>query len=132
MHQSAVSIPDKTWKYLFDAAPYTCPRAIVRRLKQARGMNMKKCYDCLPLLTKTLCPDVTVPMLSEHDRSRALLEFRKLDKAYVDGEPFVSYLFVLEYILVLIGRGDVLPFINKIQCRKRRRAYMTRLNKIYR
>ena len=132
MHQSAVSIPDQTWKYLLDAAPYTSPRAIVRRLKKARGMNMKKCYDCLPLLTKVLCPNITVPQLSEHNRARALLEFRKLDRAYLKGEPFVSYLFVLEYILVLIGRRDVLPYINKIQCTKRRRAYITRLDRIYR
>ena len=132
MHQSAVSIPDKTWKYLFEADPYRDPREIVRRLKKARGMNMKKCYDCLPLLTKVLCPSITVPLLTEHDRARALLEFRKLDQAYRNGEAFVSYLFVLEFILVLIGREDVLPFINKIQCQKRRRAYMTRLNRIYR
>ena len=59
MHQSAVSIPDATWKYLFEGAPYTSPRAIVRRLKRARGMGLKKCYDCLPLLTHHLCPDVS-------------------------------------------------------------------------
>ena len=57
---------------------------------------------------------------------------RKLEKAYRDGEAFVSYLFVLEYILVLIGRRDILPYINKIQCLKRRRAYTLRLNRIYR
>ena len=132
MHQSAVSIPDATWKYLFEGAPYTGPPAIVRRLKRARGMGLKKCYDCLPLLTKVLCPQIDVPVLSEHDRARGLLEFRKLEKAYREGEAFVSYLFVLEYILVLIGRRDILPYINKIQCLKRRRAYTLRLNRIYR
>lgn len=131
MNQSAGSIPDKTWKYLFEKTSYAGPKAIVRRLKDARGMSMKKCYDCLPLLTKVLCPHVNVPLLNTRDRSRAMLEFGKLENAYRNGESFVSYLFVLEYILVLIGRSDLLPFINKIQCVKRRRAYTIRLNKIY-
>lgn len=132
MHQSAVSVPDKTWKYLLERCPYRNPGSIVRTLKKARGLKMKKCYDCLPLLTQVLCPHITVPHLTEFEKSRALLEFRKLDYAYSKGEAFVSYLFVLEFILVLIGRSDVLPYINKIQCTKRRRAYTIRLNRIYR
>jgi hypothetical protein len=33
--------------------------------------------------------------------------------------------------LVHIGRSDMLPFMNKIQCRKRRYRYKLRLDKIY-
>ena len=47
------------------------------------------------------------------------------------GEQFVSYLFALEYILQLIGRSDMLPYINKISCRKRRHAYRYRLDRIF-
>ena len=43
----------------------------------------------------------------------------------------MSYLFALEYILELIKRADMVPFINKICCRKRRAAYRLRLNKIF-
>ena len=72
-----------------------------------------------------------VPTLSEKDKNQALAAFRTLDDAYNKGEPFVSYLYALEFILQRIGRGDVLPFLNKIQCKKRRFAYRRRLQKIY-
>ena len=131
MHQTASSVPDETWKYLLDRTPYRGPRDIVRRLKQRRRSNMKKCYDCLPLLTKVLCPHIDVPTLTEEDKGSALGLFRKLDFAYTRGEPFVSYLYALEYILVKIGRGDVLPYINKIQCSRRRHDYKRRLDRVY-
>ena len=69
--------------------------------------------------------------LTEADKLAAMNAFRKLDNAYCTGEPFVSYLFALEYILNLIGRGDIVPYINKICCRKRRHAYQRRLERIF-
>ena len=131
MQQSGNSVPESTWRYLFEGGPYSGPGGIVRRLKRAPKNIRKKCYDSLPLLTKTLCPQIRVPTLSEKDKDRALAAFRTLDDAYNQGEPFVSYLFALEFILERIGRGDLLPFLNKIQCRKRRHAYRCRLRKIY-
>ena len=131
MQQSGNSVPESTWRYLFEGGPYSGPGGIVRRLKRAPKHIRKKCYDSLPLLTKTLCPQIRVPTLSEKDKDRALAAFRTLDDAYNQGEPFVSYLFALEFILERIGRGDLLPFLNKIQCRKRRHAYRCRLRKIY-
>ena len=83
------------------------------------------------MLVKHLCPHIEVPRLTESDKLCAVTSFRKLDTAYNNGEPFVSYLFALEYILGLIGRMDVVPFINKICCRKRRAAYRLRLDKIF-
>lgn len=130
---SAATVPQGTWEYLFLCAPYKTPAGIIIRLKQAPKHIRKKCYDCLPMLIKTLCPHITVPTLSEADKYRALNAFRQLDEAYrSNGEAFVSYLFALEYILELIGRADMLPFINKIQCRKRRFAYRYRLDRIFR
>jgi len=131
MQQSGNSVPECTWRWLFTGGPYSGPGAIVRRLKRAPKHIRKKCYDSLPLLTKTLCPQVDVPTLSEMDKAKALTAFRTLDDAYNKGEPFVSYLFALEFILLRIGRGDILPFLNKIQCKKRRHAYRQRLQKIY-
>ena len=131
MQQSSASIPETTWAYLLAGRPYTTPGHIVRRLKKAPKHVRKKCYDSLPLLTKHLCPHIEVPRLSESDKLCAITSFRTLDTAYNNGEPFVSYLFALEYILELVGRTDVVPFINKICCRKRRAAYRLRLNKIF-
>ena len=131
MQQSGNSVPECTWRWLFKGGPYSGPGAIVRRLKRAPKHIRKKCYDSLPLLTKTLCPQVDVPTLSEMDKAKALTAFRILDDAYNKGEPFVSYLFALEFILIRIGRSDMLPFLNKIQCKKRRLAYRQRLQKIY-
>ena len=124
-------MPPGTWDYLFAGKPYSSPGAILRRLKRAPKHICKKCYDSLPMLVYTLCPGVAVPELQESDKYQALSRFRALDDAYNQGEPFVSYLFALEYILELIGRSDMLPFINKIQCRKRRAAYRWRLDKIF-
>lgn len=130
MQQSAASIPKETWDYLCAGAPYRYPSSIVQRLKKAPKHIRKKCYDSLPFLVKNLCPHLCVPCLSEADKFRAMNKFAKLDEAYNRGEPFVSYLYALEYILRLIGRDDVVPFINKICCRKRRHAYRLRLDKI--
>ena len=131
MSQSKNSIPPGTWDYLLAGAPYRGPSNIVRRLKKAPKHIRKKCYDSLPLLVHSLCPHIKVPTLPESDKYRALTAFKLLDDAYTKGEPFVSYLYALEYILVHIGRADMLPFINKIQCRKRRSAYRWRLDNIF-
>jgi len=134
MQQSASTIPENTWDYLMEGCknkPYHGPASIVRRLKKAPKRIRKKCYDSLPLLVKMLCPHINVPRLTESDKLCAMTAFRKLDAAYNNGEPFVSYLYALEFILDHIGRSDVLPFINKICCRTRRSAYRFRLNKIF-
>ena len=131
MQQSAATIPECTWDYLLEGQPYRGPGNIVRRLKKAPKFIRKKCYDSLPLLVKMLCPHVDVPRLTESDKLNAMTAFRKLDAAYNNGEPFVSYLYALEFILEHIGRSDMMPFINKICCRKRRAAYRFRLNKIF-
>ena len=117
--QSQNSIPENTWEYLLRHAPYKNPGAIVRQLKKAPKKIRKKCYDSLPMLVHHLCPDCTVPRLCEREKQQALYAFRKLDQAYRQGEQFISYLYALEYILGLIGRHDILPFINKISCRVR-------------
>ena len=131
MQQSGASVPQSTWEYLFKRAPFQAARSIICHLKQAPKSIRKKCYDCLPLLIKTLCPHLHVPTLPESDKFLALSAFKQLDHAYTKGEPFVSYLFALEYILEIIGRADMLPFINKIQCCKRRNRYRWRLDKIF-
>ena len=131
MSQSQNSIPAATWDYLLAGSPYSGPAAIVRRLKKAPKHIRKKCYDSLPLLVHHLCPDIRVPRLSEHEKKLAIRAFLVLDRAYVHGEPFISYLYALEYILELIQRSDILQNINKISCRKRRAAYKKRLNKIF-
>ena len=131
MQQSATTVPEATWDYLVAHKPYRTPAHIVRQLKKAPKHVRKKCYDSLPFLVTLLCPHITVPQLTEADKLAAMNAFRKLDNAYCTGEPFVSYLFALEYILNQIGRGDIVPYINKICCRKRRHAYQRRLERIF-
>lgn len=131
MNQSQTSVPEATWDYLLQKAPYKGPSQIVKRLKKAPKSIKKKCYDCLPFLSHTLCPHLSVPTLSEFEKRRALQLFLILDRAYQSGEAFVSYLFALEYILCILNRRDILPFLNKISCSKRRCAYTRRLNRIF-
>ena len=132
MSQSQNSIPPVTWDYLLAGSPYSSPQAIVRRLKKAPKSVRKKCYDSLPLLVHHLCPKYKVPRLNEIEKMLAIRAFLVLERAYQEGEQFVSYLYALEYILQLIGRTDMLPCINKISCKKRRSAYKLRLNRIFR
>ena len=132
MSQSQNSIPPVTWDYLLAGSPYSSPQAIVRRLKKAPKSVRKKCYDSLPLLVHHLCPKYKVPRLNEIEKMLAVRAFLVLERAYQEGEQFVSYLYALEYILQLIGRADMLPCINKISCKKRRSAYKLRLNRIFR
>ena len=131
MTQSASTIPQETWDYLEAGMPYSGPGSIVRRLKKAPKTIRKKCYDSLPLLVKLLCPHIKVPLVGECDKRRCLHAFQRLDAAYCRGEPFVSYLFALEFIFRMIGRSDMVPFINKISCRKRRAEYTVRLKRIF-
>ena len=132
MSQSQSSIPAVTWDYLLAGSPYSSPQAIVRRLKKAPKHVRKKCYDSLPLLVHHLCPNCKVPRLTEMEKKLAIRAFLVLERAYQEGEQFVSYLYALEYILLLIGRADMLPSINKISCKKRRAAYKLRLDRIFR
>ena len=132
MKQSVNSVPDDTWEYLLQRAPYKSPGHILRTLKRAGRKLKNKCYDCLPLLAHNLCPHLNVPTLDEAEKLRALSLFGVLDRAFKRDGPFVSYLFALEYILRLLGRRDVLPYINKIQCPTRREAYNMQFARLFR
>lgn len=130
MKQSMNSVPDATWRFLLKHAPYRDPAHILRTLKKAK--IKRKCYDCLPLLTFHLCPGCTVPRISDDEQKRALDFFEVIDLAFPQKGSFMSYLYVLEFVLVSIGRADVLPFISRIQCQKRRAKYSIRLAAIIR
>lgn len=125
-HQSYNSIPQETWEYLFAHGPFTDVPHIIHALK--RGKLRKKCYDSLPLIASCLL-GISTPSLSEEEKNHALTIFQWIDDDYVD-EPFCSYLYVLEYILTYLGRSDIVSFINKIQCPKRRDKYKRRLDSI--
>ena len=80
MKQSVNSVPDDTWEFLLQHAPYKSPGHILRTLKKAK--LKRKCYDCLPLLTHHLCPAVSVPSLTECEQRRALEYFDVIDRAF--------------------------------------------------
>ena len=126
--QSASTIPRETWDYLLSRRPYRDTAHIQQTLKSAK--LRRKCYDSLPFLTAALCPHQNVPTITQQQKAHALLMFRTIDSTVRTG-PFISYLFCLEYILEKIGRKDVCPFVNRIQCPKRRKAYRVRLNEIF-
>ena len=68
----------------------------------------------------------------DEEQKRALGYFEVIDRAFPQKGSFMSYLYVLEFILESIGRADVLPFISRIQCQKRRTKYSMRLAAIIR
>ena len=129
--QSCNTVPDETWEYLLSRGPYFKPLDVIRTLK--RSKLRRKCYDSLPLLVSHLCTDVTVPMLTDIERNRAVDLFNRIDGALakLPGQPFCSYLYVLEYILHKLNRPDVVPFCSRIQCRKRRTKYRELLNSVF-
>ena len=61
---------------------------------------------------------------------RAMDYFDLIDRELC-GQTMISYLFCLEYILLEIGRGDMVPFISRIKCEKRRRHYKERLDRMF-
>ena len=127
--QVMTSIPNATWKYLLDHRPYTGPKDILATLKKAP--LQRKCYDSLPMMTHYLCPYVVVPTLTRKEKERGLFMFDTIDNAYPKTGSFISYVFILEYILKRIGRDDMLPFVSKIQCSKRRADYERQLSAIF-
>jgi len=126
--QSANTVPKETWMYLFERAPFRTPGEVYACLKAARDLK-RKCYDSLPLLCAHLC-ETPVPRLTEREVQKCLELFEKIDRAVEKG-PFISYLYCLEYILTMVARRDMCPYINRIKCEKRRRAYKERLDKIF-
>jgi len=126
--QSATTVPEETWRYLFSHGPYRDAKHVQRTLKQAQ--LKRKCYDSLPFLTSILCPHLQAPTMTEVEKMNALRMFRRIDMAVREG-PFVSYLYCLEYILERMGRSDVVENINRIKCHKRRVAYKLRLDEIF-
>ena len=125
MSQGLSSVPDGTWRYLQSHKPYSGPREILFRLKRSKLDN--KCYDSLPIMTKHMCPHLKVPEITYEDTKLALRMFDRIELGFPKGSKFVSYLYLLEHILVSIGRQDMLPFLNRIQCPKRRRQYEERI-----
>jgi len=125
MSQGLSSVPDDTWRYLQEHRPYTGPREILFRLKRSKLNN--KCYDSLPIMTKHMCPHLTVPEITYEDTNLALRLFGRIEQGFPKGSKFVSYLYLLEHVLSRIGREDMLPFLNRIQCPRRRRQYEERI-----
>jgi hypothetical protein len=128
--QSMNSIPDKTWEYLLGHRPYRHVSDILRTLKKSKLKN--KCYDCLPMMVHELCEHIHVPRISSEECTEALELFSVIDRNYDDSKTaFVSYIYILEYILEFMGRGDMLPFLSCIQCSKRRAVYRHKLDTLF-
>ena len=125
MSQGLSSVPDSTWKYLQDHGPYSGPRDILLRLKRSKLNN--KCYDSLPIMTKYMCPHMRVPTMLHSEARLAEEVFAEIETRFPKNAKFVSYLYLLEHVLIRIGRKDMLPFLNRIQCPKRRRQYEERI-----
>ena len=65
MSQGLSSVPDATWRYLESHRPYSGPREILFWLKRSKLRN--KCYDSLPIMTKHMCPHLSVPEVTYED-----------------------------------------------------------------
>ena len=127
--QSSSSVPDETWQYLIERGPYHDARHIVRTLKAAGSTIKRKCYDSLPLMVSSLC-GISMPSLDPAEIRQALEYFSVIDRHF-SNRPFVSYLFILEYILHKLGRPEICSFTSRIQCRKRRAKYNELLDGIF-
>jgi len=127
--QSANTVPCETWAYLIERGPYQNPGQIHRTLKVAKHLK-RKCYDSLPLLCMHLCDGLKVPRLSDMDILNSMRLFAVIDRR-LDRDSMISYLFCLEYILKKIGREDMLPFISRIKCARRRAHYKERLDRMF-
>ena len=128
-HQAVSTVPDMTWHYLLKNGPYRTAQDIIRTLKAAKHLK-RKCYDSLPVLVRELC-GIDVPMLSAPEKTECMELFDTIDGHVGLKVPFVSYLYTLEYCLHKIGRQDLLPFLSRIQCRKRRAKYNVMLDKLF-
>ena len=129
-NQSANTAPPETWRYLIRHGPYKSPEELYRRLKAAKGLK-RKCYDSLPLMCSHLCK-TTVPSLTSDEINHAMRQFDIIDRHLRrNGEPMISYLFCLEFILRKMNRHDMIVFINRIKCPKRRRTYQERLTSMF-
>ena len=83
----------------------------------------------MPLMCAHLCA-CKVPSLTQSEIAHAMDQFNIIDRT-LRQQPMVSYLFCLEFILKRIGRGDMVPYINRIKCSKRRHKYNERLRLIF-
>ena len=128
-HQAVSTVPDATWEYLLDHRPYRTAQDIIRTLKAAKHLK-RKCYDSLPVLVRELV-GTDVPMLNALEKERCMQLFDKVDGHVGLKVPFVSYLYTLEYCLHKIGRQDLLPYLSRIQCRKRRAKYNIMLDGLF-
>lgn len=129
-NQSANTVPPETWRYLIRHGPYKRPEELYRRLKAAKGLK-RKCYDSLPLMCSHLC-STKVPSLTSDEINHAMRQFDIIDRHIQrNGEPMISYLFCLEFILRKMNRFDMIVFINRIKCPKRRRMYHERLTSMF-
>ena len=127
--QSLNTVPCDTWAYLIERGPYQNPGQVHRALKVAKHLK-RKCYDSLPLFCMHLCEGLTVPRLSDANIASAMRLFQVIDRQ-LDRDSMISYLYCLEYILGKIGRKDMLPYINRIKCARRRGLYKMRLDRMF-
>ena len=73
-------------------------------------------------------PHLSVPEVTYEDAEESLKLFKRIEQGFEKSSKFVSYLYLLEHVLIRIGRDDMIPFLNRIQCPKRRRQYEERIS----
>ncbi len=75
--QTSSSVPNVTWEHLINHGPYSRPSQIIRTLKKSK--LKRKCYDSLPIMTKHMCPHLSVPELTYEDAEEGLKLFKRIE-----------------------------------------------------
>ena len=100
-------------------------------LRRSRHRWFKR-YDALALLSYHIL-GVTVKPLSLHQQKWAEYKFR--DVQWIHGRDrgtFPAYSWIIEQVLVALGRKDLLQYVHLLKCRHRRAVYTKKYGHVFR
>ena len=108
----------------FDRTPPLSTQDLFRQIKGFKHREMKR-YDAIAFLSVQMLSHKIKP-LTQGELVVANSRFRDVESTHsFCGGTFPAYSWVVERILTIINRGDLMQYVHRLKCPKRRRLYDT-------
>lgn len=127
------SVADDNMLKFFIENKLTPLQAHIEQTLRSSGLKDKR-YGSIHLFSQLFSPDykpIVIEQLRKHEKKLCFF-FEKFEQKYIQlfYQGFISYNFVLEYLLNGLKLYEFIPFIKKTKCRRRLKHYKSQLKQL--
>ena len=105
------------------------PAEVFRHIRSLEARWAKRYDACAYLCVNVL--NHKIPPLCRDDMAYCLGRFRMVETLHrYHGGSFPAYSWIAERLLFHVNRGDLVPYIHRLKCRRRRKTYTHRYERV--